>query len=71
MSHLEFLRALINEQAKARRERSLAYRIHAAGFAQNKTLADFSWQFNADAIDRVRIETLAGAEFSGRRQNLV
>jgi DNA replication protein DnaC len=71
MSHLEFLRALINEQANARRERSLAHRIHVAGFAQSKTLADFDWQFNAEAIDRVRIETLAGAEFIARRQNLV
>ena len=71
MSHLEFLRALINEQANARRERSLAHRIHVAGFAQSKTLADFDWQFNAPAIDRVRIETLAGCEFVGRRQNLV
>ncbi len=61
MSHLEFLRALINEQANARRERSLAHRIHVAGFAQSKTLADFDWQFNAKAIDRVRIETLAAA----------
>jgi DNA replication protein DnaC len=71
MSHLEFLRALINEQANARRERSLAHRIHVAAFAQSKTLADFDWQFNAQAIDRVRIETLAGGEFIGRRQNLV
>jgi DNA replication protein DnaC len=71
MSHLEFLRALINEQANGRRERSLAHRIHGAGFAQSKTLADFDWQFNAQAIDRVRIETLAGGEFIGRRQNLV
>src|SRR5439155_6576035 len=41
MSHLEFLRALINEQANGRRQRSLAHRIHVAGFAQSKTLADF------------------------------
>ena len=71
MSHLEFLRALINEQANARRERSLAHRIRVAGFAHNKTLADFDWQFNAQAIDRVQIETLAGGEFISRRQNLV
>jgi DNA replication protein DnaC len=70
MSHLEFLRALINEQANGRRERALANRIRAAGFAQIKTLADFDWQFNAEVIDRVRIETLAGGEFIGRRQNL-
>lgn len=71
MSHLEFLRALINEQANGRRERSLAHRIRAAGFAQSQTLADFDWQFNAPVIDRVQIEGLAGAEFIGRRQNLV
>ena len=71
MSHLEFLRALISEQANGRRERALARRIREAGFAQIKTLADFDWQFNADVIDRVRIETLAEGEFIGRRQNLV
>ena len=71
MSHLEFLRALINEQANGRRERSLAHRIHLAGFAQSRTLIDFDWQFNAPAIDRVQIETLAGGEFINRRQNLV
>jgi DNA replication protein DnaC len=71
MSHLEFLRALISEQANGRRERSIAHRIREAGFAESKTLADFDWQFNAAVIDRVQIEALAGAEFIGRRQNLV
>jgi DNA replication protein DnaC len=71
MSHLEFLRALISEQANGRRERALARRIREAGFAEIKTMADFDWQFNAEVIDRVRIETLAGGEFIGRRQNLV
>src|SRR5207249_10081620 len=71
MSHLEFLRALISEQANGRRERRIARRIREAGFAENKTLIDFDWQFNAAAIDRVRIEALAGGEFIGRRQNLV
>jgi DNA replication protein DnaC len=66
MSHLEFLRALISEQANGRRERALARRIREAGFAQIKTLADFDWQFNAEVI-----ETLAEGEFIGRRQNLV
>jgi DNA replication protein DnaC len=71
MSHLEFLRALISEQANGRRERSIARRIREAGFAASKTLADFDWQFNAAVIDRVQIETLAGGGFIGRRQNLV
>jgi len=71
LSHLEFLRALISAQANGRRERSIARRIREAGFVEPKTLADFDWQFNAAAIDRVQIESLAGGEFIGRRQNLV
>src|SRR5437879_3130809 len=71
LSHLEFLRLLISEQADGRRERRMARRIREAGFAETKTLVDFDWQFNAAVIDRVRIETLATAEFIGRRQYLV
>jgi DNA replication protein DnaC len=71
LSHLEFVRLLINEQANQRRERSIAHRIREARFREGKTLADFDWQFNAASIDRVRIEALATAEFIGRRENLV
>jgi DNA replication protein DnaC len=71
MSHLEFLRVLLSEQANGRRERRIAHRIREAGFAESKTLIDFDWQFNAATIDRVRIEALAGGEFIGRRQNLL
>ena len=71
MSHLEFLRALISEQADRRRERGIAHRIREARLPQTRTLADFDWQFNAAAIDRVRIETLAKGAFIGRRENLV
>ena len=59
MSHLEFLRALISEQADQRRERGIAYRLRHARFAESKTLADFDWLFNAGAIDRLQIEALA------------
>jgi DNA replication protein DnaC len=71
LSHLEFLRALIGEQADQRRERSVANRIRDASFRESKTLADFDWLFNVATIDRVRIETLATADFIGRRQNLI
>jgi DNA replication protein DnaC len=71
MSHLEFLRVLISEQANGRRERRIAYRIREAGLAESQTLIDFDWQFNASTIDRMRIEALAGGEFIGRRQNLL
>jgi DNA replication protein DnaC len=71
MSHLEFLRALLSEQAGQHRERSIARRIREAGFAENKTLADFDWQFNAKAINRAQIESLAEGEFISRKRNLV
>lgn len=71
LSHLEFLRVLLGEPADRRREQSIAHRIREARFRDGKTLADFDWQFNAPAIDRVRIEALATAEFIARRQNLV
>jgi DNA replication protein DnaC len=71
LSHLEFLRLLIGEQAQQRRERSIAHRIREAHFRDQPTLADFDWQFNAGAIDRTQIETLAGGDFIRRRQNLV
>lgn len=71
LSHLEFLRALIGEQADGRRDRRIARRIREARFAEDRTLADFDWQFNAAVIDRVQIEALARGEFIGRRQNLV
>jgi DNA replication protein DnaC len=71
LSHLEFLRALIGTQADGRRDRRIARRIREARFAEDKTLIDFDWQFNAAVIARVQIEALAGAEFIGRRRNLV
>jgi DNA replication protein DnaC len=71
MSHLEFVRERIGEQADQRRERSIAHRIREARFRESKMLADFDWQFYAATIDRVRIEALATAEFIGRRANLV
>ena len=71
LSHLQFLHLVIAEQAAQRRERSIAHRIREARFREPKTLATFDWQFNAQAIDRSRIEELATGEFIRRRNNLV
>jgi DNA replication protein DnaC len=71
LSHLEFVRRLLGEQADQRRERRIARRIREAGFREGKTLADFDWQFNAATIDRVQIEGLVAGEFIARRENLV
>ncbi len=71
LSHLEFLRALITEQANLRRERSIARRIREAKFHEHTSLADFDWQFNAKAIRRAQIEELATGDFIRRHENMV
>ena len=71
LSHLEFVHALIAEQAQQRRERAIARRIQEACFRDSYTLADFDWDFNAQAISRTQIEELASAAFIGRQDNLV
>jgi DNA replication protein DnaC len=71
LSHLEFVRLLIGEQANLRRDRSTAKRLRDACFREQPTLAEFDWQFNAASIDRVQIEDLATGDFIRRRQNVV
>jgi DNA replication protein DnaC len=71
LSHLEFLRLLIGQQAQGRRERAIERRIHQAYFTEDHTLENFDWEFNAATIDRVQIEALASGEFVRRHDNLV
>src|SRR6266699_1494211 len=71
LSHLMFLDLLLGQQAAARRERSVEYRIREARFAERQTLETFDWKFNANAIDRLQIEELASGDFIRRRSNLI
>jgi DNA replication protein DnaC len=71
LSHQQFLHLVIAEQAQQRRERSIAHRIREAHFAERKPLAEFDWDFNKPAIDRVQIEELATGGFIQRQDNLV
>ncbi len=71
LAHLQFVHLLIAEQARLRRERSIARRIGQARFQELKTLADFDWEFNKKAINRAQIEDLATCEFIRRKDNLV
>jgi DNA replication protein DnaC len=71
LSHLEFVRLLIGDQANQRRDRSTAQRLRDACFHEQPSLADFDWQFNAASIDRVQMEDLATADFIRPRQNIV
>lgn len=70
-SHLQFAQRLIAEQAAQRRERSIAHRLKEGGLAHAETLIDFDWEFNADTIERTRIEELATCAFIRRRNNLI
>jgi DNA replication protein DnaC len=71
LSHLHFLDLLLGQQAAARRERSVEYRIREARFAERKTLETFDWKFNAPAIDRLQIEELGSGDFIRRHSNLI
>ena len=59
------------EAAVLRRQRAIDRRIREARFHEPMTLEGFDWVFNAQAIDRMQIETLATGEFIRRGDNLV
>ena len=58
LSHLEFVHALISDQAAQRRQRSIERRIQEAHFRDSGTLENFDWTFNAATIDRAWFEEL-------------
>ena len=68
---LELLSHLLGPQADLRRQRAIDRRIREARFREPATLEGFDWKFNAQAIDRQQIETLATGEFIRRGDNLV
>src|SRR2546426_2411347 len=70
LSHLMFLDLLLGQQAAARRERSVEYRIREARFEEPKTLETFDWKFNPQ-IDRLQMEELASGDFIRRQSNLI
>lgn len=70
LSHLRFLDLLLGQQAAARRDRSVQWRIRQARFAEPTTLETFDWKFNP-RIDRLQIEELASGDFIRRRSNLI
>ena len=62
---------VLGPQADLRRQRAIDRRIREARFREPVTLEGFDWDFNAQAIDRRLIETLATGEFIRRGDNLV
>ncbi len=71
LSHLHFLARILGEPAARSRQRAIERRIREARFRENKTLTDFDWKFNGQAIDHAQIEQLATGEFVRRHENLV
>ena len=70
LSHLRFLDLLLGQQAAARRDRAVQWRIRQARFVERQTLETFDWKFNPQ-IDRLQIEELASGDFIRRRSNLI
>jgi DNA replication protein DnaC len=71
LAHLNFLELILGEPAARSRQRAVERRIRDAKLPEDKTLDDFDWKFNAQAIDRAQIEQLATGEFVRRGENLV
>ena len=72
LSHLEFLRALIGEQADQRRERSIAHRIREARFREEQDAGRLRLAVQCQRPSTaLQIEELATGEFIRRRENLV
>ena len=71
LAHLHFLELLLGEPAARTSQRAIERRIRDAKLPEDKSLADFDWKFNAQAIDRAQIEQLATGEFVRRGENLV
>jgi len=71
LSHLHFLELILGEPAARSRQRAIDRRIREAKFRDVRTLEDFDWKFNGQAINRAHIEQLATGEFLRRHENLV
>ena len=46
LNHAEFLELLLRDELAVRNSRQIERRVKAAGFRDQKALADFDWQFN-------------------------
>lgn len=70
LSHLEFLELIINDEIALRENRAIERRVRAAGFRDQKTLADFDFSFNA-SINRRQIMELATCRFIREHRDIL
>lgn len=66
----ELLYRLLLEEARERRERSLAYRLKEAALPWPWTLESFPFE-RQPGVNRIQLQTLAGLDFLRRAENLV
>jgi len=71
LAPLDFIERLLDPLVRDRRDRAIEYRIRKARFPERRTLDEFDWKFNAEAIDQRQIEMLATCDFIRRRENLI
>lgn len=62
LSHEEFLELILQDEMNVRHQRSIARRVKAAAFRDQKTLEGFDFQFNP-SIPRARLYDLATGKF--------
>ena len=71
LSHLEFLHRLLAGPAEAKLQRALQRRLGEAKFRELTSLEGFDWAFNAQGLNRQKIEHLVTCDFIRRHENVI
>lgn len=69
-THLQYLEALINEEALQRQQRARERRIRLARFPAPKTLEQFNWQWPT-SINEMAVKHLFGLQFVKDKANVI
>lgn len=70
LSHQDFLELVLQDEIDRREHKSLALRVHKAGFAEEHTLEDFDWDAPV-TFDRDRVRDLFGMGFLDRHEDVL
>ena len=70
LSHEEFLELILLDELSVRKDRSIARRMKAARFREDKTLEDFDWSFNPK-IPKKQVYDLAAGHFVRKARDVL
>lgn len=70
-THLEFLKALVEEEVRIKHERAIRSRIAAARMPCVKTMDGWDWKWNAATIRRENVMPLFDLDFLKDKANLI